>query len=73
MRISVNDKINVIEIWTTATERSSADFNKKLSEISDKITNPDGKKFKTVIFESGNGDLKTYTSALVKKNITPLA
>ena len=73
MRIAVNDKINVIEIWTTKAERGGAEFNQKISEISDKITNVSGKKFKTVIFESGSDDLQTYTAALVKNNLTPFA
>lgn len=69
MRISVNENIGVIEVWTTADEASKVNFDTTLREIFNKITLKNKRKKRIVVFESGDRDLTECTDMLIRKNL----
>ena len=69
MRISVNENIGVIEVWTTADEANKVNFDTTLREIFNKITLKNKRKKRFVVFESGDKDLTECTDMLIRKNL----
>lgn len=69
MRISVNENIGVIEVWTTADEANKVNFDTTLREIFSKITLKNKRKKRIVVFESGDRDLTECTDMLIRKNL----
>lgn len=69
MRISVNENIGVIEVWTTADEANKVNFDTTLREIFNKITLKNDRKKRIVVFESGDRDLTECTDMLIRKNL----
>lgn len=69
MRISVNENIGVIEVWTTADEANKVNFDTTLKEIFNKITLKNDRKKRIVVFESGDRDLTECTDMLIRKNL----
>ena len=69
MRISVNENIGVIEVWTTADEANKVNFDTTLNEIFNKITLKNDRKKRIVVFESGDRDLTECTDMLIRKNL----
>ncbi len=69
MRISVNENIGVIEVWTTADEANKVNFDTTLREIFNKITLKNKRKKRIVVFESGDRDLTECTDMLIRKNL----
>ncbi len=69
MRISVNENIGVIEVWTTADEANKVNFDTTLREIFNKITLKNKRKKRIVVFESGDKDLTECTDMLIRKNL----
>ncbi len=69
MRISVNENIGVIEVWTTADEANKMNFDTTLKEIFNKTTLKNDRKKRIVVFESGDRDLTECTDMLIRKNL----
>lgn len=65
MEINVIDEMKIVEIWLTNQDQKDDLVDEMVKNITKDYS---GKKYKVVIFRSGNGDLYDCTESLIKKN-----
>ncbi|MGN0655112.1 MAG: hypothetical protein ACI4KD_09390 [Oscillospiraceae bacterium] len=68
IRVSINDEIKIIQFWCTQEDTSDKNTNALIDKIFEQIA-PD-KKYRKVIYRSGNKNLVDCTSLLLKQNRT---
>ncbi|MBR3967068.1 MAG: hypothetical protein IKJ91_08355 [Clostridia bacterium] len=66
IRVTVNDELKAVQFWCSKSDEDKDLFG-KVNEIYDRIT--PSKKYKKVIYRSGNGDLVSLTAELLRINV----
>ena len=69
IRITVNEDIKIVQFWCGKEDTEAPGFTEKIEEIFAQIA--PGDKFKKVIYRSGNGNLLSATSELIRRNLRP--
>ena len=70
MEINVHDDKKYVSIWLTKAESADTELKSKLESLYAEFKK---KKYRVVIFESGNGDLALLTKALLAHNLEVVA
>ena len=65
MEVVVNEKIKLVEIWLTKAEMCDIHMDNRVKSLCRGFKE---KKYRTVVFRSGMGNLEDLTAALVNKN-----
>jgi hypothetical protein len=65
MEIKICDKRRIVEVWLTNAEKSDSAVQERLKTIYEEYK---AKKYIVAVFQSGDGDLHEYTSALLRYN-----
>lgn len=65
MEMNVHDEKKYVSIWLTRNESRDDALRESLKPI---FSEYQAKKYKVVVFESGNGDLTTLTQSLLSYN-----
>lgn len=67
IRITINNEIKAVEFWCGKSDYEKENFFEKINEKFEEIS--PGKKYKKVIFRSGDGDLVSLTAELLRINL----
>ena len=66
IRVSVNSNLKVVQIWMTQDEKENNGDYEKILAYADSIK--ENKKYKTIVYISGDHDLFSTTADLLKRN-----
>ena len=66
IKVTINDAIKVVQFWCTKEDTEEPDFMNKINATFTQIA--PSEKFKKVIYRSGNGDLLSATTELLRRN-----
>lgn len=68
MRISKNKQIKVVQFWMTPEERAEEGIMDKVNTYFNELK--EDKKYRPVVYVSGNANLTSLTADLLKRNHT---
>lgn len=66
IRVSVNNEIKVVQFWCDHNDCADSEMSEKIQTLYNAYA--PSNKYKKVIYRSGNGNLLTYTSELLRQN-----
>ncbi len=67
IRITINDEIKAVQFWCGKSDSEDEGLFEKVNAIYNKIA--PSKKYKKVIYRSGDGDLVSLTAELLRINL----
>ncbi len=66
IRVSVNNEIKVVQFWCDHNDCADSEMSEKIQTLYNAYA--PNNKYRKVIYRSGNGNLLTYTSELLRQN-----